>query len=186
MRTLQTTTDTKTAIGYVRVSTQEQATEGVSLDLQRDKLRAYCKLHGWSEQPSGTTNDLIAVWGSDANNAWSVGILGALLRWNGSVWTPQSSGTNEQIMGVWGLNADNVWTVAATGVIRRWDGRSLYAGCGAAQQRCECVWALEVGAMADIVPVNYLDTRVPCERGHLVRVAVCTVGVAPQNRCGHG
>ena len=34
---------TKTAIGYVRVSTQEQATEGVSLDAQRDKLRAYCK-----------------------------------------------------------------------------------------------------------------------------------------------
>jgi DNA invertase Pin-like site-specific DNA recombinase len=33
----------KKAIGYVRVSTQEQATEGVSLDTQRDKLRSYCK-----------------------------------------------------------------------------------------------------------------------------------------------
>ena len=39
------TSDTKTAIGYVRVSTQEQATEGVSLDAQRDRIRAYCKLH---------------------------------------------------------------------------------------------------------------------------------------------
>ena len=37
---------TKTAIGYVRVSTQEQAKEGVSLDAQRDKLRSYCKLNG--------------------------------------------------------------------------------------------------------------------------------------------
>ena len=37
---------TKTAIGYVRVSTQEQATEGVSLDTQRDKLRSYCKSNG--------------------------------------------------------------------------------------------------------------------------------------------
>jgi len=36
----------KTAIGYVRVSTQEQATEGVSLDAQKDKLRAYCKMYG--------------------------------------------------------------------------------------------------------------------------------------------
>jgi hypothetical protein len=35
----------KTAIGYVRVSTQEQATEGVSLDAQRDRLRSYCKLN---------------------------------------------------------------------------------------------------------------------------------------------
>lgn len=34
------------AIGYVRVSTQEQAQDGVSLDVQRDKIRAYCKSHG--------------------------------------------------------------------------------------------------------------------------------------------
>ena len=46
MGTQQNTSGTKTAIGYVRVSTQEQATEGVSLDAQRDKLRAYCKLNG--------------------------------------------------------------------------------------------------------------------------------------------
>src|SRR4051812_39565245 len=37
---------TKTAIGYVRVSTQEQATEGVSLDAQRQKLKTYCKSNG--------------------------------------------------------------------------------------------------------------------------------------------
>ncbi len=43
MRTHLHTNAAKTAIGYVRVSTQEQATEGVSLDAQRDKLRAYCK-----------------------------------------------------------------------------------------------------------------------------------------------
>jgi DNA invertase Pin-like site-specific DNA recombinase len=42
----RTTNNTKTAIGYVRVSTQEQVTEWVSLDAQRDKLRAYCKLNG--------------------------------------------------------------------------------------------------------------------------------------------
>ena len=45
MRTHLHTNDAKTAIGYVRVSTQEQATEGVSLDAQRDRLRTYCKLH---------------------------------------------------------------------------------------------------------------------------------------------
>ena len=45
MRTHAPTNAPKTAIGYVRVSTQEQVTEGVSLDAQRDRLRAYCKLH---------------------------------------------------------------------------------------------------------------------------------------------
>jgi len=33
--------------GYVRVSTEEQAAEGVSLDAQRDRLQAYAKAHGF-------------------------------------------------------------------------------------------------------------------------------------------
>src|SRR5262249_28398470 len=45
MRTHRHTNDTQRAIGYVRVSTREQATDGVSLDAQRDRLRAYCKIN---------------------------------------------------------------------------------------------------------------------------------------------
>lgn len=37
----------KTAIGYVRVSTDKQAAEGVSLEAQRSKVRAYCDLYGF-------------------------------------------------------------------------------------------------------------------------------------------
>lgn len=33
------------ALGYVRVSTEEQSREGVSLDAQREKIKAYCSLH---------------------------------------------------------------------------------------------------------------------------------------------
>jgi site-specific DNA recombinase len=36
---------TTRAIGYVRVSTDEQATSGVSLDAQRAKIEAWCALH---------------------------------------------------------------------------------------------------------------------------------------------
>ena len=32
------------AVGYVRVSSEDQAKEGVSLDNQRAKIRAYCDL----------------------------------------------------------------------------------------------------------------------------------------------
>ena len=32
------------AVGYCRVSTSEQAEEGISLDAQREKIRAYCVL----------------------------------------------------------------------------------------------------------------------------------------------
>lgn len=34
------------AICYIRVSTEEQATEGVSLDAQESRLRAYCEMRG--------------------------------------------------------------------------------------------------------------------------------------------
>ncbi len=33
------------AIGYIRVSTEEQAKGGISLEHQREKVRAYCELH---------------------------------------------------------------------------------------------------------------------------------------------
>ena len=35
------------AIGYVRVSTEEQALNGVSLDAQEEKIRAYCIVKEW-------------------------------------------------------------------------------------------------------------------------------------------
>jgi site-specific DNA recombinase len=34
-------------IGYVRVSTNEQAENGVSLAAQEQKIRGYCKLNDW-------------------------------------------------------------------------------------------------------------------------------------------
>ena len=37
----------KKAIGYVRVSTEQQAAEGVSLEAQRRKIEAYCELYGF-------------------------------------------------------------------------------------------------------------------------------------------
>src|SRR5688572_19829638 len=33
-------------VGYVRVSTSDQAVDGVSLDAQREKVVRYCELHG--------------------------------------------------------------------------------------------------------------------------------------------
>lgn len=40
-------TTTKRAIGYVRVSTEQQASEGASLDAQRAQIEAYCSLYGF-------------------------------------------------------------------------------------------------------------------------------------------
>ena len=35
----------KQAIGYIRVSTEKQAEEGVSLEAQKEKIRAWCEMH---------------------------------------------------------------------------------------------------------------------------------------------
>ncbi len=40
-------TETRVAV-YTRVSTEDQAKEGFSLDAQRERLEAYCKARGWS------------------------------------------------------------------------------------------------------------------------------------------
>lgn len=37
----------KRAIGYIRVSTDQQASEGVSLDAQQNQIEAYCSLYGF-------------------------------------------------------------------------------------------------------------------------------------------
>jgi site-specific DNA recombinase len=44
----------KTAVGYVRVSTEQQAREGISLDMQISKIKAYCDLNDL---------DLVAIYG---------------------------------------------------------------------------------------------------------------------------
>jgi len=41
------TTTAQRAIGYVRVSTQKQATEGVSLSAQRERIAAWCQVNGY-------------------------------------------------------------------------------------------------------------------------------------------
>ena len=33
------------AVGYIRVSTEEQATDGISLEAQRTKIEAWCRLN---------------------------------------------------------------------------------------------------------------------------------------------
>ena len=42
----RTPVNPKAAIGYIRVSTTEQADNGVSLAAQEERVRAYCHLHG--------------------------------------------------------------------------------------------------------------------------------------------
>src|SRR5207302_3676022 len=35
-------------VGYVRVSTEEQSRDGISLEMQTERIRAYCESQGWA------------------------------------------------------------------------------------------------------------------------------------------
>lgn len=51
------------ALGYVRVSTGEQAKEGFSLDVQEKRVRAYCEAKGW---------DLVRIYRDEGVSAKSL------------------------------------------------------------------------------------------------------------------
>lgn len=53
------------AIGYIRVSTGDQAENGVSLDVQVEKIKAYCRLHNL---------DLVAFYGDPGISGKSMNI----------------------------------------------------------------------------------------------------------------
>lgn len=55
-------------IGYVRVSTEEQAREGLSVEAQKEKIKAYCQLKDW------TLKDIISDEGRSGKNLNREGI----------------------------------------------------------------------------------------------------------------
>ena len=63
----------KTAYGYIRVSTEGQATEGVSMDVQRDRFQAWCKLNEY--ELAGTFSDAGASGGGGALVVFSLSRL---------------------------------------------------------------------------------------------------------------
>lgn len=74
--------------------------------------------------PSGVTGYLWGLWGSAANDIWTVGDAGTILRWNGTAWSKVASGTTQPLFGIWGSSSTNVYAVGAASTLLRWDGTS--------------------------------------------------------------
>jgi len=57
----------------------------------------------WAQMPSGTSNDMISLWGTDADNLVAVGgrAVGTIGRWDGSAWTIEDIGMLPGLNGVW-------------------------------------------------------------------------------------
>ena len=61
------------AVGYIRVSTTEQATEGVSLEAQETRVRAFCEAKQW---------ELIKVYSDKYRRSCLLGIQKTKINFN--------------------------------------------------------------------------------------------------------
>ena len=62
------------------------------------------------------------VWGSSANDVYSVGADGSILHYDGSSWSSMDSSTGYWLGGVWGSSASDVFAVGGNGTILHYDG----------------------------------------------------------------
>lgn len=94
-------------------------------------LMALCMSTGtmmaqWSDQGTGTTEDLNDVFFLDDNNGWAVGRNGAIVRTSdgGDTWTAQNSGTQEDLQEVFMVSASVGYAVGDQGTVVKYNGTS--------------------------------------------------------------
>lgn len=78
----------------------------------------------WRSMESGTTNDLLAIWGSSANNVYAVGENGTILHYDGSRWSAEDiGGIIPDFTDVWGSAPDNIYVTGPHGTYH-YDGNT--------------------------------------------------------------
>ncbi len=83
----------------------------------------------WTTVPSNTKQDLLALWGSSADDVWAVGRRGTILHYvqGASSWELVESPTTQDLQHVWGSGPDDVWAVGEYGTILHYDGAAWTA-----------------------------------------------------------
>ncbi len=102
----------------------------------------------WNQQTSGTTNDLLAVWGDpNSGSAFAVGAAGTIVYNNGANWQVQPSGTTAALHSVWGSSGSNVFAVGDNGTILHFNGTSWSAQSSGTTQKLRGVWGSSATAV---------------------------------------
>ena len=115
----------------------------------------------WGTQASGTTANLVAVWGDRASPAvFAAGSSGAILYYDGSAWHAQTSGTTEALYAIWGISASDVFAAGASGTILHYDGTSWSARNSGTTHALRGLWgnsASSVFAVGDDNTILHFD-----------------------------
>jgi len=76
----------------------------------------------WSEAPVPPVTQMNSTAFFGRANAWAVGNLGNILRYQNGTWAIFPSGTDKNLYGVFAQGERNAWAVGAEGTIMHWDG----------------------------------------------------------------
>jgi photosystem II stability/assembly factor-like uncharacterized protein len=66
---------------------------------------------------SGTTQDLLSVWGNGPTDVFAVGAAGTIVHYDGQQWASQESNTSATLRDVWAVSQDNVFALGDGGTI---------------------------------------------------------------------
>lgn len=66
---------------------------------------------------SPVVHSLLAIWGSAANDVWTVGTGGTILHFDGTSWESTQTDLKNTFYGVWGSGRSDVWVVSSTEVV---------------------------------------------------------------------
>ena len=76
----------------------------------------------WSKMTSGTTQQLMGVWGSSDSDVFVVGNSGTILHYDSIAWSKMTSGTANALQSIWGTASNDVFAVGNSGTILYYDG----------------------------------------------------------------
>ena len=103
-------------------------------------------LGSWQEQYKQQSYQIVrGVWGSSANDVFSVGYEGTILHYDGTSWNAMTSGTGYSLDAVWGSSANDVFAVGGGGTILHYDGTSWNAMTSGTTTDLYGVWGNSAG-----------------------------------------
>lgn len=92
----------------------------------------------WAQATSGTTQQLLSVWGTSGSDVFAVGYGGTILHSNGTAWSAMTSGTSSYFVGVAGTSSSDVWAVG--GAVLHYNG-SAWSTAGGSFPLLYAAWA---------------------------------------------
>lgn len=118
----------------------------------------------WQAMASGSGNDLLAVWGSGADDLYAVGARGTILHSTGhGTWSTESADTLATLRGVWGRGAGDVYAVGDQGVVLHSRGDGTWSALPSLTTAAlHAIWGSGVG---DIYAVGDLQTVIHSSGG---------------------